>query len=82
MEDADRSGHIDSGGLHAIQPAKRPHSMSAKASSTVSAHFERRGSAAKHLAAHSTMANAIRALAMDAVEQAKSGHPGMRVGQF
>src|SRR6478672_12319364 len=26
------------------------------------------------------MANAIRALAMDAVEQAKSGHPGMPMG--
>lgn len=29
---------------------------------------------------HSAMANAIRALAMDAVEQAKSGHPGMPMG--
>jgi len=29
---------------------------------------------------HSDMANAIRALAMDAVEQAKSGHPGMPMG--
>ena len=27
-----------------------------------------------------TMANAIRALAMDAVEAAKSGHPGMPMG--
>ncbi|MEL6506859.1 MAG: hypothetical protein AAFR29_04435, partial [Pseudomonadota bacterium] len=26
------------------------------------------------------MANAIRALAMDAVEKAKSGHPGMPMG--
>jgi transketolase len=26
------------------------------------------------------LANAIRALAMDAVEQAKSGHPGMPMG--
>ena len=26
------------------------------------------------------MANALRALAMDAVEQAKSGHPGMPMG--
>ena len=26
------------------------------------------------------MANAVRALAMDAVEQAKSGHPGMPMG--
>ncbi|MCW5774809.1 MAG: transketolase, partial [Rhodospirillaceae bacterium] len=29
---------------------------------------------------HTSMANAIRALAMDAVEQAKSGHPGMPMG--
>src|ERR1041384_8596135 len=28
----------------------------------------------------SRMANALRALAMDAVEQAKSGHPGMPMG--
>jgi len=31
-------------------------------------------------ARHSDMANAIRALAMDAVEKAKSGHPGMPMG--
>ncbi len=31
-------------------------------------------------AAHERMANAIRALAMDAVEQAKSGHPGLPMG--
>ena len=30
--------------------------------------------------AHARMANAIRALAMDAVEQAKSGHPGLPMG--
>ncbi len=30
--------------------------------------------------AHKDMANAIRALAMDGVEQAKSGHPGMPMG--
>ena len=29
---------------------------------------------------HAGMANAIRALAMDAVEAAKSGHPGMPMG--
>jgi transketolase len=29
---------------------------------------------------HETMANAIRALSMDAVEKAKSGHPGMPMG--
>src|SRR5690606_17869277 len=31
-------------------------------------------------AKHDRMANAIRALVMDAVEQAKSGHPGMPMG--
>jgi transketolase len=31
-------------------------------------------------AAHDRMANAVRALAMDAVEQAKSGHPGLPMG--
>src|SRR5258705_14003184 len=31
-------------------------------------------------ASHAEMANAIRALAMDAVEKAKSGHPGMPMG--
>ena len=30
--------------------------------------------------AHNDMANAIRALAMDAVQAAKSGHPGMPMG--
>ncbi|MCK5497118.1 MAG: hypothetical protein KAI80_11935, partial [Hyphomicrobiaceae bacterium] len=29
---------------------------------------------------HQDMANAIRALAMDAVQAAKSGHPGMPMG--
>ena len=29
---------------------------------------------------HSDLANALRALAMDAVEQAKSGHPGLPMG--
>jgi transketolase len=34
----------------------------------------------KNTASHRDMANAIRALAMDAVEKAKSGHPGMPMG--
>jgi len=34
----------------------------------------------KQSPAHARLANAIRALAMDAVEQAKSGHPGMPMG--
>jgi transketolase len=36
--------------------------------------------AATERADHDRMANAIRALAMDAVEQAKSGHPGLPMG--
>src|SRR5207248_7215269 len=38
------------------------------------------GDAAAMAIEHSKMANAIRALAMDAVEQAKSGHPGLPMG--
>src|ERR1700685_883619 len=38
------------------------------------------GGAAPDRAEHDRMANAIRALAMDAVEQAKSGHPGLPKG--
>src|SRR5262252_8225899 len=38
------------------------------------------GDAAAMAVEHSKMANAIRALAMDAVEQAKSGHPGLPMG--
>src|SRR5580698_6971492 len=38
------------------------------------------GNAAPDRAEHDRMANAIRALAMDAVEQAKSGHPGLPMG--
>jgi len=56
--------------------------MSAKASQTAAAApIERREQpAAAPVIAHASMANAIRALAMDAVEQAKSGHPGMPMG--
>ena len=35
---------------------------------------------APHVVTHNEMANAIRALAMDAVEAAKCGHPGMPMG--
>src|ERR1700726_1504936 len=38
------------------------------------------GPSAVSRAEHDRMANAIRALAMDAVEQAKSGHPGLPMG--
>ncbi len=34
----------------------------------------------KQIVGHTDMANAIRALSMDAVQQAKSGHPGMPMG--
>jgi transketolase len=56
--------------------------MSVKASPTAAAApVERREQpVAGSAVAHSAMANAIRALAMDAVEQAKSGHPGMPMG--
>ena len=56
--------------------------MSVKASPTAAAApVERREQpVAGSVIAHSAMANAIRALAMDAVEQAKSGHPGMPMG--
>src|SRR5689334_24678696 len=82
MAQSDHAGHIDSGDLHAIQRAKRPHSMSAKASPTAAAApAERRDRpAANPVLAQTGMANALRALAMDAVEQAKSGHPGMPMG--
>ena len=56
--------------------------MSAKASPTAAAApAERREQpAASPAIAHTSMANAIRALAMDAVEKAKSGHPGLPMG--
>jgi transketolase len=56
--------------------------MSANASPTVAvAPTARREQAVPVPAvAHNAMANAIRALAMDAVEQAKSGHPGLPMG--
>jgi transketolase len=56
--------------------------MSANASSAAAvAPSGRHGQAAASSAVgHASLANAIRALAMDAVEQAKSGHPGMPMG--
>ncbi len=42
--------------------------------------FPSTGAAPAARADHDRMANAIRALAMDAVEQAKSGHPGLPMG--
>jgi transketolase len=42
--------------------------------------FPSTGASANARADHDRMANAIRALAMDAVEQAKAGHPGLPMG--
>jgi transketolase len=63
-------------------PRKQAFSMSPNASPTAAvAPTARREQAATVTAvAHNAMANAIRALAMDAVEQAKSGHPGLPMG--
>ncbi len=61
---------------------KQAFSMSAIASSTAAVAPNQRHAQAPVAASvtHVEMANAIRALAMDAVEQAKSGHPGMPMG--
>jgi len=48
--------------------------------STAAVTEPRHAQAATPAVDHAHMANAIRALAMDAVEQAKSGHPGMPMG--
>ena len=72
--------HIDSGAAHAIHRRKQAFSMSANASSTAAAVSSGRRGQEAASSAHARMANAIRALAMDAVEKAKSGHPGMPMG--
>jgi transketolase len=54
--------------------------MNATASPTAAVASSDRHAPADAGATHNAMANAIRALAMDAVEQAKSGHPGMPMG--
>src|SRR6476469_4785558 len=53
--------------------------MNAQASSSaaVASADRREGASAM---SHERMANLVRALAMDAVEQAKSGHPGLPMG--
>ncbi len=62
-------------------PRKQAFSMSAQASSTAAmAPNPRHEGPAAPAVAHAALANAIRALAMDAVEQAKSGHPGLPMG--
>jgi transketolase len=74
------SRHIDSKVAHAIHPRPTGFSMSANASSTAAAATSSRRAAGSVALDHRRMANAIRALAMDAVEKAKSGHPGMPMG--
>src|SRR4029077_7347739 len=55
--------------------------MNATASTAAVASSSRNGDGVPMTRAHhDRMANAIRALAMDAVEQAKSGHPGLPMG--
>src|ERR1044071_5833473 len=55
--------------------------MNAKTSTAAVAPSSRRGDEVlMNRAHHDRMANAIRALAMDAVEAAKSGHPGLPMG--
>ncbi len=54
--------------------------MNVKASSTAAAMPAAGHAPAAPAVSHASMANAIRALAMDAVEQAKSGHPGLPMG--
>src|SRR6202043_1208885 len=52
----------------------------ASASLAQASRFPAAGANPASRAEHDRMANAIRALAMDAVEQAKSGHPGLPMG--
>jgi transketolase len=54
--------------------------LAASASLAQASRFPAVGAAPASRAEHDRMANAIRALAMDAVEQAKSGHPGLPMG--
>ena len=69
-------------GPYMLSTRQKALSMSVKASPTAAAAppERREQPAAGPAIAHASMANAIRALAMDAVEQAKSGHPGMPMG--
>src|SRR5437899_1409086 len=55
-----------------------PNSLLAAAASPATVRRDERAAAPR--ARHDRMANALRALAMDAVEQAKSGHPGLPMG--
>src|SRR6201998_2325020 len=57
-----------------------PPLAAALASNAASSTAPSAGAGAARRFEHDCMANAIRALAMDAVEQAKSGHPGLPMG--
>jgi transketolase len=81
--------HIDSKAMRAIHPPSGQAPMTATASNAAVAPQPRDGerepmnstmSSPMDRALHDRMANAIRALSMDAVEQAKSGHPGLPMG--
>src|SRR4026207_2374619 len=68
-------------GLACYPPPIRTGPMNATTSTAAVAPSPRRGAeATTNSAQHNHMASAIRALAMDAVEQAKSGHPGLPMG--
>ena len=59
----------------------KPDRLSAASATLAQAtRFPAAAAAAVSRAEHDRMANAIRALAMDAVEQAKAGHPGLPMG--
>src|SRR6478752_7567940 len=57
-----------------------PPVFAANAAAAQASRFASEGKPPMTRAEHDRMANAIRALAMDAVEQAKSGHPGLPMG--
>src|SRR5262245_42579771 len=72
---------LDSQAKHAIPRPFGQDPMNTKTSTAAVAPSSRRGDEVPMTRAHhDRMANAIRALAMDAVEQAKSGHPGLPMG--
>jgi len=60
--------------------ASKPQLAATADAGVASMPFSATSSAMIPRAQHDRMANAIRALAMDAVEQAKSGHPGLPMG--
>src|SRR5205823_77343 len=72
---------LDSRAARAIHRPSGQVSMNAKTSTAAVAPSTRHGDeVAMNRAQHDRMSNAIRALAMDAVEAAKSGHPGLPMG--